>query len=87
MKARWDKRERDERFNEDEQLTNDELRQEKDAEHRERKLGFNGEIDFSKMRPTEFPTNKDLQTPSPLDKRTEIHIQTDRLSRMEVVTK
>ena len=40
LKARLDWRERDERSNEYEPITNDELRQDKDAEHRERKLGL-----------------------------------------------
>ena len=29
----------------------------KDSGFREQKLGFNGEIDVSKMRPTVFPSN------------------------------
>ena len=41
---------------------------------------------MSKMRPTEFPSNKDLKTPGPADIRTEINIQTDRLERMDVVS-
>ena len=41
---------------------------------------------MSKMRPTEFPSNKDLKTPRPADIRTEINIQTDGLERMDVVS-
>ena len=41
---------------------------------------------MSKMRPTEFPSKKDLKTPGPADIRTEINIQTDGLERMDVVS-
>ena len=41
---------------------------------------------MSKMRSTEFPSNKDLKTPGPADIRTEINIQTDGLERMDVVS-
>ena len=37
------------------------------------------------MRPTEFPSNKDLKTPGPAYIRTKINIQTERLERMDVV--
>ena len=65
-------------------ISNEKLREEKDAEFREQKLGFNGEIDMSKMRPTEFSSNKDLKTPGPADIRTKINLQMDRLERMDV---
>ena len=39
---------------------------------RERRLVFNNQIDMSKLRPTEFPTNKDLETLGPADIKTEI---------------
>ena len=38
-------------------ISNEELRKQKDSGFREQKLGFNGDIDMSKMRPTEFPSN------------------------------
>ena len=41
---------------------------------------------MSKMRSTEFPSNKDLKTPGPADIRTEINIQTDELERMDFVS-
>ena len=41
---------------------------------------------MSKLRPTEFPSNKDLKTPGPADIRTEINVQTVGLERMDVVS-
>ena len=77
MKTRWEKRDKDERSGENEnEISNEELRIQKDREFRERQLGHNNEIDMTKFRPTEFPSNKDLQTPGPSDLRTEIKIQT-----------
>ena len=73
-KARWDERDRDER-SQDEPISNDKLRIEKDKEYKERKVGFGGVIDLSKITPTDIPTSKEIITPGPAVIEKELKIQ------------
>ena len=56
---RWDMLDRKERENDDERLTPEELRAQKDLEHIERQACRSDVINLAKVQTTELPSNKD----------------------------
>ena len=72
---RWDLLDRKERENNDERLTPDELRAQKDLEHIEKKACKNDVIKLAKFRTTDLPSNKDIILPEPASFREELVIQ------------
>ena len=82
---RWDFHDRQERENEGERLTPDELRRQKDEEHRRRRPFTAEVIDLAKVRCTDLPGNKDIMMPAPASLREELKIQGRMQEYLDVV--
>ena len=83
----WDLKHRKESENEDERLTPDELRAQKDQEHIERQACRSDVINLAKIQTTDLPCNKDIILPEPASLRDELLIQNKMQEHLDTLMK